>query len=94
MKLYDIKIGIKSGEKTFWKTIGTVFADDNAKVFGSNGKPATFNIDYPAVQGIITKRETPEERKKRQDAQNANQDDSIPDDAHNSDGSGGDGCPI
>ena len=94
MKLYDIKIGIKSGEKTFWKTIGTVFADDNAKVFGSNGKPATFNIDYPATQGIITKRETPDERKKRQDAQNANQNNDIPNDADNSNAPLGDNFPI
>jgi hypothetical protein len=94
MKLYDIKIGIKSGEKTFWKTIGTVFTDDNAKVFGSNGKPATFNIDYPATQGIITKRETPDERKKRQDAQNANQNNDIPDNTDNSNASGNDDLPF
>jgi len=61
MKMYDIKIGKKSGEKTFWRTIGTVFGGDNAKLIGDNGKPLTFTIDYPETRGIIVPRKSKED---------------------------------
>lgn len=61
MKLYDIKIGIRNGEKTFWRNIGTVFADDDASIVGSSGKLCTFSIDYPKAQGIIVPRKTRDE---------------------------------
>lgn len=56
MKLYDIKIGVKNGEKTFWRNIGTVFAADDAHIVGGRDKPCTFSIDYPKAQGIIVPR--------------------------------------
>jgi hypothetical protein len=84
MKIYEIKIGKKSGEKTFWKTIGTVFCDDESKLFGSNGKPATFTIDYPACNGIIVKREA------KKDAANTN----IPDNDDSASGNDSDDIPI
>lgn len=58
MRIYDIKIGIQNGEKkTFWKTIGSVFCDDGSLIMGSNGKPATFVIDYPEARGIVVQRD-------------------------------------
>lgn len=64
MKIYDIKICIKGkNDSNFWKTIGTVFCNDNAKVCGFDGKPATFVIDYPATQGIIVARKAKKENK-------------------------------
>jgi len=58
MKLYDIKIGRKGkDDKTFWRTIGTVFAGDEAHLKGQNDKPLGFSIDYPECQGIIVPRE-------------------------------------
>jgi hypothetical protein len=64
MKIYDIRIAISQGEgKTFWKTIGTIFCGDNARIEGKNGKPATFVIDFPAGQGIIVRRKSEDEKK-------------------------------
>ena len=58
MKLYDIKIAVKDREnKTHWRTIGTVFAADDALLKGDNGKPLGFAIDYPEAVGIIVRRE-------------------------------------
>lgn len=57
MKLYDIKIATKDREGiTHWRTIGTVFASDDAKLIGAAGKPLGFAIDYPTAQGIIVPR--------------------------------------
>lgn len=56
MKLYDIKIGVKNGEKTFWRNIGTVFAADNAHIVGTGDRACSFSIDYPKAQGIIVPR--------------------------------------
>lgn len=57
MKLYDIKIATKDRENvTHWRTIGTVFASDDAKLIGSGGKPLGFSIDYPTAQGIVVPR--------------------------------------
>lgn len=61
MKLYDIKIGIRNGEKTFWRNIGTVFAGDNANLVGGGNKPVTFSIDYPKAQGIVVPRKAKDE---------------------------------
>ena len=64
MKCFDIKIGIKTGNsKTFWKSIGTVFLSDESVVEGTNGKAASFVIDYPACTGIIVPREQKEIQK-------------------------------
>lgn len=75
MKMYEIKIGKKNGEKTFWRTIGTVFAGDNAKFIGDNGKPVTFVIDYPEVHGIIVPRKTKEEIQAEREERNAESND-------------------
>ena len=65
MKCLDIKIGISGADnKTFWKTIGTVFVSDNSVVTGTNDKPATFVIDYPKANGIIVERKKKEEADK------------------------------
>lgn len=64
MKIYDIRIAVSQGEgKTFWKTIGTIFCGDNARIEGKNNKPATFVIDFPAGQGIIVRRKSEDEKK-------------------------------
>jgi len=94
MKMYEIKIGKKSGEKTFWKTIGTIFCSDSCKLHGDNGKPATFVLDFPEANGIVVKRLTKEEyeAQKVRREQNANED--ISDDSDHSDDSGGDDVPF
>jgi hypothetical protein len=94
MKIYEIKIGKKSGEKTFWKTIGTIFCADTCKLHGDNGKPATFVLDFPEANGIVVKKLSKEEyeAQKAARAQNAEQD--LSNDFDNPDGSGRDGCPI
>ena len=62
MDCMDIKIGIPSSDgKTFWRTIGTVFVNDETAVIGADNKPATFAIDYPKAQGIIVSRKKREE---------------------------------
>jgi hypothetical protein len=95
MKIYEIKIGIKNGEKTYWKTIGSIFTDDNAKIFGSNGKPATFVIDFPHANGIITKRESKEDYEARKARGTNNADQNIPNNTDNSNvDSGSDGFPF
>jgi len=74
MKRYEIKMAVKSGEQTFWRTIGTIFTGDDARLTGvKSGKPASFVIDYPACSGIIVKAETKDEKEKRQNAQNGKQ---------------------
>lgn len=58
MKLFDLKIGIKDRvSNTHWRTIGTVFAADDARIVGANGKPCGFAIDYPTTNGIIVPRQ-------------------------------------
>jgi hypothetical protein len=90
MKLYDIKIGIKKGEKTFWQTIGTIFCDDSSKLYGENDKPATFAIGFPTANGIVVGRLSKEElaeRKAEHDA-NTEQNNANRNDSSESSGSG------
>jgi len=57
MKIYDIVIATKGKEgKTFWRTIGSVFASDESHLMNSNNKPAGFTIDYPQCSGIVVAR--------------------------------------
>ena len=61
MKRYDLKIPIRYGEgKTYWKTIGTLFAHPDTHLVGLDNKPASFVIDYPPASGIIAKVEEKE----------------------------------
>ncbi len=63
MKLYDIKIGVHSEkDRTFWQNIGTIFASDDAKLTGANGKPATFVMNFPKANGIVVPREKKENK--------------------------------
>jgi len=58
MKLFDVKIPIKSNSgTTYWKTIATVFASDDSHLLAESGKPATFAMDFPAASGIVVLRE-------------------------------------
>jgi hypothetical protein len=68
MKLFDIKVANKDVYgKTHWRTIGTVFANDDGSLFkyhptkkDENGnhisQPVGFCIDFPQAQGIIVPR--------------------------------------
>lgn len=57
MKLYDIKMAVPGTEgKTFWRTIGTIFASDQTHIAGAGNKPAGFAIDYPSARGIVVPR--------------------------------------
>ena len=57
MECFDMKIGKKGAEnKTFWRTIGTVFFPDGVEDFVNGVKPFTFVIDYPPINGIIVPR--------------------------------------
>jgi len=54
LKRYDIIMAVPGKEgKTYWRTIGTVFANDKSILESDNGKPAGFKIDFPAASGIV-----------------------------------------
>jgi len=60
MKIYDLKVALKSGsEKTHWKTVGKIFTNDSCKIAGNENKPAGFVIDWPPAQGIVVIYEPP-----------------------------------
>ena len=93
MKIYDIKIGKKSGEKTFWKTIGTIFCDAGSKLYGEHGKPATFVLDFPEANGIVVKRLSKEEYEKRKADREAQNDESVSNDSDNTNDSDSNDIP-
>lgn len=70
IKRYEIKVAIRYGEgKTFWKTIGSLFASPDTHLVGNDNKPAGFVLDWPEAQGIVVPAEDKKEKAENSDEQ-------------------------
>lgn len=63
IKRYDIIMAVPGKEgKTYWRTIGTIFANEDSLLEQDGHKPAGFKIDFPAASGIVVPSKVKEDK--------------------------------